>query len=185
MTKERSDDKLYFGPVWDFDISFDNDDRIYPVLEKKDFIYKYGTSAGTMNTLATHILSHETTLQKLKEIWNIYMKDKVTKDILLKFINDKVEEINESQRLNFIRWDIFNTKVLLNPVLRKSFEEEVDYLKYYIQKRYDILDEIVKNASPESVSREVPKRGHHNRHKKDNKNINEGNVHNFLLENEE
>ena len=73
----------------------------------------------------------------------------------------------------------------MNPVLRKSFEEEVDYLKYYIQKRYDILDEIVKNASPESVSREVPKRGHHNRHKKDNKNINEGNVHNFLLENEE
>lgn len=185
MTKERSDDKLYFGPVWDFDISFDNDNRIYPVLEKKDFIYKYGTSAGTLNTLATHILSHETTLKKLKEIWSNYMKDKVTKDILINFINDKVEEINESQRLNFIRWDIFNTQVLLNPVLRKSFEEEVDYLKYYIQKRYDILDEIVKNATPESVSTEVPKRGHHNHHKKDNKNINEGNVHNFLLENEE
>ena len=38
MTKERSDDKLHFGPVWDFDIAFDNDNRIYPVLEKKDFI---------------------------------------------------------------------------------------------------------------------------------------------------
>ena len=185
MTKERSDDKLYFGPVWDFDISFDNDNRIYPVLEKKDFIYKYGTSAGTLNTLATYILSHETTLKKLKETWNNFIKEKVTKDILLKFINDKVEEINESQKLNFIRWDIFNTKVLLNPVLRESFEEEVDYLKYYIQKRYDILDEIVKNASPESVSAEVPKREHHNHHKKNNKNINEGNVHNFLLENEE
>ena len=185
MTKERSDDKLHFGPVWDFDIAFDNDNRIYPVLEKKDFIYKYGTSAGTLNTLATHILSHETTLKKLKEIWNNYNQIKVTKEILLKFIDEKVEEINESQKLNFIRWDIFNTQVLLNPVLRKSFEEEVEYLKFYIQKRYDILDEIVKNATPESVSVEVPKKGHHDRHKKDSNNIKEGNALNFLLENEE
>ena len=35
LTKERLDDKFYFGPVWDFDIAFDNDKRIYPVLEKK------------------------------------------------------------------------------------------------------------------------------------------------------
>jgi len=79
MTKERNDDKFYFGPVWDFDISFDNDNRVYPVLEKRDFIYKYGTSAGTMNTLATKILSNEKTIQKLKEIWKKYSESSVTK----------------------------------------------------------------------------------------------------------
>ena len=35
ITKERLEDKFSFGPVWDFDIAFDNDKRVYPALEKK------------------------------------------------------------------------------------------------------------------------------------------------------
>ena len=173
MTKERNDDKFYFGPVWDFDISFDNDNRVYPVLEKKDFIYKYGTSAGTMNTLATKILSNEKTIQKLKEIWKKYSESTVTKENLLKFINDKVEEMDQSQKLNFIRWDILNIKVLVSPVARGSFEAEVDYLKEYIQKRYDITNEIVENVTFETVNAEVEKKNHykHDKNKNNKKGI--------------
>ena len=43
-----------------------------------------------------------------------------------------------------MRWDVLNTPVLVNPVTRGSFDAEVDYLKEFIQKRYDITDEIVK-----------------------------------------
>ena len=39
LTKERLEDKFYFGPVWDFDIAFDNDIRVYPALEKKKFYF--------------------------------------------------------------------------------------------------------------------------------------------------
>ena len=163
MTKEREDDKFYFGPVWDFDISFDNDMRVYPVLEKKDFIYKYGTSAGTMNTLATHILSNEKTIEKLKEIWKKYTESIVTKENLVNYINEEVKIIDQSQKLNFMRWNILNTLVLVNPVARGSFEAEIDYLKEFIQKRFDITDEIVKNASFESITKEVEKKGHHKR----------------------
>ena len=67
MYKERGDDKIYFGPVWDFDLAFDNNNRVYPTLEKKDFIYKYDISAGTMNTLATKILSNENVIKRLKD----------------------------------------------------------------------------------------------------------------------
>lgn len=27
-TKRRNDDKLYFGPVWDYDLSFDNEPNV-------------------------------------------------------------------------------------------------------------------------------------------------------------
>lgn len=185
MTKERNDDKLYFGPVWDFDISFDNDDRVYPVLQKKDFVFKYGTSAGTMNELAKKILSHEKTIEKLKEVWDNYIKNIVTKENLIKFINEKITQINESQRLNFIRWDILNTKVLLNPVLRGSFEAEVDYLKEFIQKRFDILNDVVKNATFESITAEVERKSHHGHHKRDKKSNKNEEFKNFLLQNEE
>ena len=33
--KERGDDKVYFGPVWDFDLAFDNAQILYPTNEKK------------------------------------------------------------------------------------------------------------------------------------------------------
>ena len=39
ITKERLEDKFSFGPVWDFDIAFDNDKRVYPALEKKKFYF--------------------------------------------------------------------------------------------------------------------------------------------------
>ena len=185
MTKERNDDKFYFGPVWDFDISFDNDMRVYPSLEIKDFIFKYGSSAGTMNTLATKILSNEKTLEKLKEIWKKYIENTVTKENLVKYINDEVKNIDKSQKLNFIRWDILNTLVLVNPKARGSFEAEVNFLKEYILKRFDITDEIVMNASFENVTKNIEKRGGHRRNYKDKKSKQEKIYNNFLLNQED
>lgn len=147
ITKERLEDKFSFGPVWDFDIAFDNDKRVYPALEKKNFIFKWGVSAGTMEKFALKILSDENNLKTLKEIWNQYKGKKITKEILIKFINDETKNIFESQKLNFMRWDVLNKTVLINPVVRGSFEAEVDYLKEFVQKRFDITDETVKIAN--------------------------------------
>ena len=154
LTKERLDDKFYFGPVWDFDIAFDNDIRVYPAVEKKNFIFKWGNSAGTMNKFALKILSDENTIKTLKEIWNQYNGKKISKEILIKFINDETKNIYESQKLNFMRWDVLNKTVLVNPVVRGSFEAEVEYLKEFVQKRFDITDEIVKIANSTFINYE-------------------------------
>ena len=154
LTKERLEDKFYFGPVWDFDIAFDNDKRVYPALEKKNFIFKWGFPAGTMEQFALKILSDDNTIKKLKEIWNQYKEKKITKDILVKFINDESKNIYESQKLNFMRWDVLNKTVLVNPVVRGSFEAEVEYLKEFVPKRFDITDEIVKIANSTFINTE-------------------------------
>jgi hypothetical protein len=188
MYKERGDDKIYFGPVWDFDLAFDNNNRVYPTLEKKDFIYKYDISAGTMNTLATNILSNENVIKRLKEIWSSFIESKITKNKLLNYISEIINKINESQKLNFIRWDILNTKILLNPVARGSFEAETDYLKFFIIQRFDILDEIVKNAFYETIKAEVEtkrKRHHRKDEERTTNNFNFNSFNNFLLRNDE
>lgn len=188
MYKERNDDKIYFGPVWDFDLAFDNNNRVYPTLEKKDFIYKYDISAGTMNTLATKILSNEKVIKRLKEIWSSFIESKVTKNKLISYINEIIDKINESQKLNFIRWDILNTKILLNPVARGSFEAETDYLIYFIVQRFDILDQIVKNASYETINAEVEtKRKSHHRKDEERKtnNFSFNRFNTFLLRDDE
>ena len=39
--KDKNDPKIYFGPVWDFDLAFDNDMMIYPTNQKTNFVFKY------------------------------------------------------------------------------------------------------------------------------------------------
>ena len=56
LTKRRGDDKLYFGPVWDYDLSFDSDDRLIPTNQKPLFTFYYGASAGTCRHFLKTIL---------------------------------------------------------------------------------------------------------------------------------
>ena len=154
MTKERNDERFHFGPAWDMDLTFDNDMRVYPTLAKKDFIFKYGTTSGTMKYFAEKVLANQDVINALKEVWGNY-KSKIAPNILVDFINEQVKNIDESQKLNFMRWDILNKQVLVNPVVRGSYEAEVDYLRYYIKARYDILNELVENLTPEKVLAKV------------------------------
>ena len=64
--KEREDEKLYFGPVWDFDLAFDNAMIMYPTNEKKNFAYKFALTNGKANEVLSLILSNDVILKKLK-----------------------------------------------------------------------------------------------------------------------
>ena len=69
MTKERGDNKIYFGPVWDLDLAFDNDIFLYPTNEKKNFAFRYTYSNGSTQTLVMKLLSNEALLKKIKDVW--------------------------------------------------------------------------------------------------------------------
>ena len=155
MTKERNDDKFYFGPVWDFDLAFDNDNRVYPTLNKTNFLFKYDSSAGTMREFAEHLLRNEQLLQALKDKWDEMTENKVTKEIIIDWIDNQTKIINESQKLNFMRWKVLDRRILASPTARCSFRREVNYLKEYIQNRFDQLGEIIKSATTISVMEEV------------------------------
>ena len=155
LTKERGDDKIYFGPVWDLDLAFDNDIFLYPTNDKTNFAFKYIYSNGSTQTLVMKLLSNESLLQKIKEVWNEITKKVFNKKVIFRFINEQVQLINESQKLNFIRWDILSEKQFLQPVARGSYQAEVGYLMEFIEKRFDIFDQIVNSATIESVNEKV------------------------------
>lgn len=157
--KERGDDKLYFGPVWDFDLAFDNAMILYPTNEKKNFAYKYALSNGSANKLLSQILTNEHILQKIKDTWYEMVNTVFTKEIIRDFINKQIDYINESQKLNFMRWDVLNSRQFMEAATRGSFEAEVDYLKDFVENRFDVFGQIVSSATPESVLEEVKKSG--------------------------
>ena len=157
--KERGDDKLYFGPVWDFDLAFDNAMVLYPTNDKDNFSYKFALSNGSAAKLVSQILSNEVVLNKIKETWAEMTSTVFTKEIMRDFINEQIEYINESQKLNFMRWDVLNSRQFMEAMLRGSFEAEVEYLKEFVENRFDKFGEIVSSATTESVLEEVKKGG--------------------------
>ena len=155
MTKRRNDEKIYFGPVWDFDLAFDNDNRVFSTLNKTNFLFKYDSSAGTMREFAVQLLNNEKLLQTVKDMWKEMTAEKVTKGKILEYIDEQVKIINESQKLNFKRYKVLNKRVIASPIARCSYKREVAYLKEYIPKRFDLVNEIVQKATTESVNEEV------------------------------
>ena len=141
MYKERSNDILYTGPVWDFDIAFDNDYRTYPVNNKKDYIYRSGGScADNVKSLVDQIIFSDASAKKLYDIWDEARQSGLTEENLVAFIDAMEARLNQSQRLNFMRWNILNKKVHMNPKTWGSYAAEVENVRSFMKKRLAWMD---------------------------------------------
>ena len=142
MYKERGDDKLYTGPVWDFDLAFENDDRTYPVNNKNDFIYRSGGScAGNMSTFVDNIVIKTAAARKMMvEIWDEARQAGLTEENLVAWIDDMEKELEQSQKLNFMRWNIMNTMVHQNPKIWGSYQAEVANMRRFMKERIAWMD---------------------------------------------
>ena len=146
MYKERDDDMLYTGPVWDFDLAFDNDQRIYPVCNKSDYIYRSGGSCtGNMKSFVDNIVVNNAKAKtQLYNIWDEARQGGLTEENLVAYIDQMEENLAQSQRLNFTRWNIMNTKVHQNPKLWGSFTAEVQNVRRFMKERLAWMDKKLK-----------------------------------------
>ncbi|MDR0874371.1 MAG: CotH kinase family protein [Prevotellaceae bacterium] len=140
MYKKRGDDKFYFGPVWDFDIAFDNDYRMHPI--KPDWIYKNGSSAGDFKQYVNRWLSDANLYNELKTTYAQYRDNgKLNPDTLLAVIDKYAVQINASQDLNFKCWGTLDKWVHMNWGVQGSYAGEVTVVKDYLRGRIAWLDD--------------------------------------------
>lgn len=144
MTKDRESDKFFTGPVWDFDIAFDNDQRTYPIEAHTDYIFasKGSVASEAMRRMVNRIVKEdEGARQRLLELWSEARNTKgIDETSLLEYVDKTVELLNESQKLNFLRWNILSKRVHENPQASGSYEGEVAIVKNFIRKRLPQLD---------------------------------------------
>lgn len=142
MYKERNDDLIYTGPVWDFDLAFENDNRTYPVNSKTDYIYRtYGSCAGNMRSFVNSIvISDSKARAQLVEVWDSVRQEGLNEESMTEYIDRWEEALQQSQRLNFLRWPIMNQKVHQNPKIWGSFEAEVQNVRRFMQERIAWMD---------------------------------------------
>jgi hypothetical protein len=142
MYKERDDDMMYTGPVWDFDLAFNNDNRTYPVNSKTDYIYRSGGScAGNMRYFTDRIVVNDANAKKqLVEIWDEARQGGLTKENMEAYIDSLESVLQLSQKLNFIRWPMMNQLVHQNPIIWGSYEAEVENVREFMKERIDWMD---------------------------------------------
>lgn len=142
MYKERNDNLIYTGPVWDFDLAFENDNRTYPVNSKTDYIYRTnGSCTGNMRSFVNSIvISDSEAKAQLVEIWDSVRQEGLNEESMTEYIDQWEEALQQSQRLNFLRWPIMNQKVHQNPKIWGSFEAEVQNVRRFMQERIAWMD---------------------------------------------
>lgn len=140
MYKHRGDSLIYTGPVWDNDLSLENDGSVYPGNEREDWTYPV-RGAGNWRDFVSRILSDVGAMAQLQEIWGRLREDSVfTHQNIEQYIDSLRELTRASARLNFIRWPYLTQKVHTNPVVWGTWEAEMDNVKRYASGRIDWMD---------------------------------------------
>ena len=138
LTKRRGDDKLYFGPVWDYDLSFDSDDRLIPTNQKPLFTFYYGASAGTCRYFLKTILLTNNSMSYINQTWNELKQSALTFDKLNSYITQESNKILESAKLNYYRW--FNSKI---ENVENEYQSNVAIVTNYVKQRFDRLTYLI------------------------------------------
>lgn len=149
MYKDRNDPVLHTGPVWDFDIAFDNDNRTYPIHNTAgDFLYRFGQSsaANGMRDFADRIIiDDKRTADDISRIWSRARNEHdLSAESMMAYADRLARELDASQQLNFLRWPIMNEWVHQNPQLWGSYAAEVNNVKSYLTQRFDDLDKLMR-----------------------------------------
>ena len=145
ITKEKGK-KLEMYHLWDYDLTLGNcnylDDEFGATDGPegwfiKDFSCNYWTHGWNHTNWYTRLTDDPAFCAKVKEIWDKHHQELSS---IPDFIDVKAMIMEDAQKRNFKRWDILNTSVWPNVVVKGTYAGEVDYLKDYYTKRFNWLD---------------------------------------------
>jgi hypothetical protein len=149
MNKERLG-KLKMGPIWDFNLGFGNDDRA-TFINGSTWMFNYNnyypSDSWLINFWWKKLLTDPSFTEKLKTRWTSLRSSKLSEANILNTLDNHINLLKNTNSIDkhFERWKILGVKLPFNNFVGKTHQEEIDFLKSWIQKRLTWMDaEIVK-----------------------------------------
>jgi hypothetical protein len=133
--KKRGDDKLYFGPVWDYDQAFLTNERVPRYSETLK------TNFGVALEWFRKIMQTDTAQTVMRRLWKEVKNDNLQQH-LLDYLDENSALLQQSQALNFARWNSLNRKVWFEDALFNTYDEYIDFVKQYIVDRFTWFNDI-------------------------------------------
>ncbi len=135
--KNQDDPKIYWGPLWDYDIAFNNCKRKGDMTRR--LVLKDGFGADLTGVWLRRMWEDPWFVNAVNEKW----KDMVGKGLeqdMIDFIDAKEAELSASQALDGKLWPI-NKRVYDEYLLFSTYSATVDFLRKFVRERVDYLTE--------------------------------------------
>ena len=145
--KDQQDSLLYWGPLWDYDIAYNNDnrsDRGGTNNTERQLMSENGYGAGK-NWLAR--MWQDPWFGRLVNRRFAEVLDAGLEEYMYEQIDSIADLLQESQELNYQKWGI-NKKMLRERVLYSSYDQYVADLKNYIKVHIPYLQTAFANKKP-------------------------------------
>ncbi len=153
--KEQDDPRLYWGPLWDYDIAYNNDNRT--------------DRGGTSNTLRQLMkdYGYGDLKQWMQRMWQdpwfaslIHHRfDQLVADGIEDYLNQQIDSLtdllSQSVDLNYKRWSI-NTRTLRERVLYSTYDQYIKDLRDYINQRIPFLQQRFAALAPDDPTPTPP-----------------------------
>lgn len=135
LYKKANDEKLYFGPLWDYDVAYGNDSRKGDTSR----LLMSNDGYGAARVWFVRLWRDPWFRQLIVHRWD-EMQAMGLQEHLLAAVDSMAAELNQSQALNFNLYGI-NTRVYNERVLHNTYSEYVADLKKFITDHIAFLDQ--------------------------------------------
>ena len=132
MSKERHVEYFVMGPVWDFDIAFNNDNRVANATTRL-----MSEGGHRFKIWLDRYMLDETFKAAMKARWNVKKGELLN---LTEYVDELALLLDMSQKANFKRWNISHQALGHANPPPSSYQEAINQLKNYIKARYNYLD---------------------------------------------
>lgn len=140
--KEQADSLIYWGPLWDYDIAYNNDSRKPGTATRLMTDYGYGQTKEWVNRMWNDPWFAKLINKRYNELL-----DAGIVDYLYTKIDSISNLISRSQELNYQKWGI-SRRMYHEIVLYSSYDQYVSDLKSFISEHSEWLKSAFANKKP-------------------------------------
>jgi hypothetical protein len=137
------DGKIHAGPIWDFNLSYGNADYC-DADQVTGWQYEFDDICPSFTSSIPFwwekLLTDSTYSNGLKCRWEFLRKGPLHIDTLHNFIDSLANKLADARIRNFQQWPIIGVYVNWNGFVGNTYQEDVDFLKWYLENRIAWMD---------------------------------------------
>lgn len=140
--KDRNsvDSLFHFGPLWDFNLAFGNVDYCESQYVE-GWAYEHSGACGNTPLWWARFLEDPYYQDKLRCRFDSLRETVLSTGSVLHYIDSLSTQLNASSGRNYDRWPILGMYIWPNNFIGETYQEEVNYLKQWVNSRLAWMDE--------------------------------------------
>jgi hypothetical protein len=141
--KDSKGGKLTCGPMWDFNLSYGNADYC-DAYDTTNWQYNFASVCPSFSSEPPNwwnrLLQDTNYVHEMRCRWHDLRIGILATPSINTWIDSVALYLDESQQRNFIEWPILGTYIDWNYYVGATYQDEVDYLKWWLQVRSEYMD---------------------------------------------